>query len=106
VSSVAEGEFLGQTGTKAAAEVLRRYGSRSNPLSTEVLYRAITRGGVKMGGPGILYRSLTRNKDFLRAGRGKWGLSIWYPAGAGAKRTAESREATEPDPESEERSEA
>jgi hypothetical protein len=102
VSSIAEGEFLGQTGTKAAAEVLRRYGSKTRPLGTDDLYRAITRGGVKIGTPGILYRSLSRNRDFLRVGRGKWGLTIWYPERAGkVKPKREDQPAVEEEPEPE-----
>lgn len=79
-SLVTEGEFFGYSGTKATKLLLERIG-RARPLRTEEIYAAITKGGVKIGGQGTLYKVLHRDADtFHNLGRGRWGLKVWYPA--------------------------
>jgi hypothetical protein len=81
VDLVGDGEFFGQSSTEAAAEVLARVG-RTRPLRTPVLYDAVVKGGVKVGSPDALYRSLFRNSKFTKVGKSLWGLTEWYPPGA------------------------
>ncbi len=77
-SLVADGEFFGQSATKAARAVLERLG-RTRPLKTPEIYEAITKGGVKIKDMEVLYKSLQRSQVFLRVAKGTWGLSEWYP---------------------------
>lgn len=81
VSMIGEGEFFGKSSTDAAAAVLERVG-RTRPLKTQVLYGAISKGGITMSNDGALYRSLFRSPRFTKVGKSLWGLSEWYPAGA------------------------
>lgn len=76
--TVNAGEFFATSATKAAKVLLERSG-RQKPLKTGEIYEAITKGGVKLASEGVLYRSLTRDDDFIKVGRGVWGLSAWYP---------------------------
>lgn len=78
---IGEGEFFGKSSTEAAAEVLARVG-RTRPLKTQAIFEAITKGGVKVGAPDALYRSLFRNSKFTKVGKSLWGLTEWYPTGA------------------------
>ena len=101
-TSVAVGEFIGMSGPKAAAVVLKRMGRR--PLKTPDIFRAIQKGGVNnIKDPPTLWRSLVRDKKFTRVGKGLWGLSVWYPQGVpaspkpGASMDAEAAVADEPD---------
>lgn len=80
-AAVVEGEYFSFSAPKAARALLEKFG-RSRPMKTEEIYAAITKGGVKIGSSGGLYRSLTRDKTFLRVGRGRWGLAEWYPESA------------------------
>lgn len=64
-----EGEFFATSASKAARILLERVG-REHPLKTDDLFRAVVKGGVKMATASTLYRSLTRDDDFIRVGRG------------------------------------
>jgi len=80
LTSVAVGEFIGLSGPKAAAIVLKRMGRR--PLKTPEIFRAIQKGGVNnIKDAPTLWRSLVRDKQFARVGKGLWGLATWYPQG-------------------------
>jgi len=108
--SIREGQFYGMSGPKAARAVLELVG-RSRPLKTDAIFEAITKGGVKIGSSGTLYRSLFRDPDFHKVGRGLWGLTEWYPAASrkrsgtedgtlnGADAEAPETDATEPEDE-------
>ena len=51
----------------------------NRPLKTDVIFWAISRGGVDSKDKGVLYRSLFRDSGtFQKVGRGLWGLSAWY----------------------------
>lgn len=76
--AVREGQFYGMSGPKAAKELLRMFG-RTRPMKTDEIYAAIKKGGVGIGSSGTLYRSMFRDDDFHKVGRGVWGLSEWYP---------------------------
>lgn len=80
-ASVREGEFFGMSSPEATRRLLEKFG-RTRPMKTDEIFAAITKGGVRIQNAGTLYRSLTRDRDFLRVGRGVWGLSEWYPASA------------------------
>lgn len=78
---IREGQFFGQSSTKAVYAVLERAG-QDRPLKTAELLDYIRRGGVKLGGrtpEQSLYRSLARDARFFNIGRGRWGLRAWYP---------------------------
>jgi HB1, ASXL, restriction endonuclease HTH domain len=77
-SIIGEGEFYGQSGPKAARQVLERVG-RTRPLKTEEIFAAIKKGGVQISSAEVLYRSMFRDHTFHRVGRGRWGLRAWYP---------------------------
>lgn len=79
VAGTREGEFFGFTSTKAAGEILRKYGSRQRPLKTKQIYDAIRKGGVDISSEEGFYRSLARSRNFRKVARGTWGLSEWYP---------------------------
>lgn len=78
---VAEGEFFGMSGPKAAVALLERVG-RSRPLKTDELFEAIVKGGVKVKDRQGFYRTLFRDPRFLKVGRSLWGLAAWYPESA------------------------
>jgi DNA-directed RNA polymerase delta subunit len=87
---IAPAEFYGMSSTAAAKAVLEKAG-RSRPMTTDDLLEAITKGGVRLGGKTpsqTLYRSLFRNQEFHRVGRGRWGLSVWYGSAVRAKPAA------------------
>jgi hypothetical protein len=77
-TAITEGGFFGMSAPKAAVILLERVG-RTRPLKTKEIYNAIRKGGVNIGNPNTLHRSLTRDDRFYRVGRGLWGLSAWYP---------------------------
>lgn len=81
VDLIGEGEFFGKSSTEAAIEILTRVG-RTRPLKTQAIFEAISKGGVKVGAPDALYRSLFRNSKFTKVGKSLWGLTEWYPPGA------------------------
>ncbi|MDQ2984700.1 MAG: hypothetical protein M3R70_12395 [Actinomycetota bacterium] len=56
--------------------MLQRTGRK--PLKTAAIFSAIKKGGVQIGAPATLYRSLDRDNSFFNTGRGNWGLSEWY----------------------------
>lgn len=91
VSAVHEAQFYGMSGPKASKALLRMMG-RDRPLKTQEIYDAITKGGVRIGNSATLYRSLTRDKDFHKVGRGRWGLTEWYPNAKRGGRDSESDE--------------
>lgn len=74
-----EGEYFGFTSTKAAGEVLKKFGSRQHPLKTKQIFDAIRKGGVDITSEEGFYRSLARSRNFRKVARGTWGLSEWYP---------------------------
>ena len=74
---VNDGEFASRSSTKAAEMLLQKVG-RTRPLKLGEIYKAIKKGGVKIGAQQGLHRSLTRSKVFCRPGRGLWALSEWY----------------------------
>ena len=50
--------------------------------STTEILEALKRGGFQSLSKNLysnLYTSLMRSTDFRNVGRGKWGLSVWYP---------------------------
>lgn len=77
-SLVADGEFYGQSATKATKALLGKLG-RTRPLKTPEIYDAIKKGGVAIKDTEVLYKSLARSEDFLRVAKGTWGLAEWYP---------------------------
>lgn len=77
-SLVADGEFYGQSATKASKALLGKLG-RTRPLKTPEIYDAVIKGGVKIKDMEVLYKSLARSDDFLRVQKGTWGLAEWYP---------------------------
>lgn len=79
VTGTTEGEYFGFVSTKAALEILKKFGARQRPLKTKDIYDAITKGGVEIGTEDALYRSLSRSHTFKKVGRGLWGLTEWYP---------------------------
>lgn len=97
VSLVNEGEFFATSAPKAARILLERVG-RQHPLKTDDLFRAVTKGGVKIATASTLYRSLTRDDDFTRVGRGVWGLAAWYPNARKVKPNGEAEPTTAPTP--------
>lgn len=103
VDGTHEAEYFGFPSTKAAGEVLKKFGSRQRPLKTKDLYDAVRKGGVDISGEDALYRSLARSRHFRKVGRGLWGLSEWYPPRSGkpARPEApnESDDGPVPDPE-------
>jgi hypothetical protein len=80
VANTSEGEYFGFVSTKAALDVLTKFGKRERPLKTKDIYDAIKKGGVDISTEDALYRSLARSHRFKKVGRGLWGLSEWYPA--------------------------
>lgn len=80
VAGTSEGEYFSFVSTKAALEVLKKFGSRQHPLKTKDIYDAIKKGGVDISNEDSLYRSLSRSHRFRKVGRGLWGLTEWYPA--------------------------
>jgi hypothetical protein len=85
VAGTFEGEYHGFTSTKAAGEVLKKFGNRQHPIKTKALFDAIKKGGVDIANEDGLYRSLARSRNFRKVGRGIWGLSEWYPARTGQR---------------------
>jgi hypothetical protein len=83
-AAVAEGQFYGKSAPKAAKELLAMFGS-SRPMKTDEIFKAITKGGVSIGTSGTLYRSLFRDPEFHKVGRGLWGLAEWYSNAAKRK---------------------
>ncbi len=75
---VADGEFFGQSATKATKALLAKLG-RTRPLKTAEIFTAIMKGGVKIANTETLYKSLARSDEFLRVAKGTWGLAEWYP---------------------------
>lgn len=92
-----EGEYFGYTSTKAAGEILKKFGDRAHPLKTADIYNAIKRGGVQISSEDALYRSLSRSRHYLKVGRGLWGLAAWYPERAAAKAGAKAPPASDGD---------
>lgn len=77
-SLVADGEFYGQSATKATKALMAKLG-RTRPLKTTEIFEAIKKGGVGISNIEVLYKSLQRSDDFLRVAKGTWGLAEWYP---------------------------
>jgi hypothetical protein len=78
--NVADGEFYGMSGPKAAYALLKK-GDRSTPLKTDEIFKLIKKGGcTKVSSPSVLYRNLFRDQKFHKVGRSVWGLTEWYPA--------------------------
>jgi len=75
---VADGEFFGQSATKATKALMAKLG-RTRPLKTNEIFDAIMKGGVRIANVEVLYKSLARSDDFLRVAKGTWGLAEWYP---------------------------
>jgi len=90
-ASINEGQFYGFSATRAAKVVLEMFGA-TRPMKTDELYDAITKGGVKIKDAGVLYRSIVRDDDFMRVGRGIWGLSEWYPTARRSTRPSQNGE--------------
>ena len=78
VAAVTASEFYGMSAPKATRELLGRMG-RTRPLKTDVIFKAIKKGGVEISSKEVLYRSLTRDDSFHKVGRSIWGLAAWYP---------------------------
>jgi hypothetical protein len=79
VAGVREGQFYGMSGPKASKALLRLVG-RDRPLKTQEIFDAIRKGGVtQIQNANTLYRSLTRDPELHNVGRGRWGLTEWYP---------------------------
>jgi hypothetical protein len=79
VTGVREGQFYGMSGPKASKALLRLVG-RDRPLKTQEIFDAIRKGGVtQIQNANTLYRSLTRDPELHNVGRGRWGLTEWYP---------------------------
>src|SRR6266542_2394715 len=91
------GQFHGKSGPDAAHAVLEMYDS-SRPLHTDEIFDAIRKGGVSIGTPGALYRSMLRRRDFVKVGPSLWGLADWYPGSTTRKRTRQAAEAGEGPP--------
>jgi hypothetical protein len=89
VAGTNEGEYFDFVSTKAALELLTKFGSREHPLTTTQILDAIRKGGVKIGSEEALYRSLARSHRFRKVGKGVWGLSEWYPARSPRRATTE-----------------
>lgn len=85
---VSPGEFFGMSGPKAAKALLRKFG-RERPLTTDELFDGVRAGGVEINSKDGLYRSFFRDDDFVKVGKGVWGLAEWYPANARKKAKAE-----------------
>lgn len=75
---VADGEFFGQSATKATKALMAKLG-HTRPLKTNEIFDAIMKGGVRIANAEVLYKSLARSDDFLRVAKGTWGLAEWYP---------------------------
>ncbi len=82
VEGTHEGEYLGETSTNAAYQVLAKFGSKEHLLKTKDLFDAVRKG--QLGGSQVtseegFYKSLARSNRFKKIGRGTWGLMDWYP---------------------------
>ena len=93
VASTREGEFFGMSGPQATEALMRKFG-RSRPLKTDEIFNAIRKGGVQIQSKEGLYRTLTRDADFHRVGRGTWGLSEWYPGRSRRRRGDEAEDSS------------
>jgi hypothetical protein len=80
LSLVHEHEFHGMQMPKAAEQVLRRWSPEPyrRPLKTKALMEALNKGGLKIGEPRVLYRSLYTAPRMQRLEGGLWGLAKWY----------------------------
>lgn len=87
VSLIYEGELVGKSLPKAAAEVIRRYSPapHKRPIRTPVLVKALQKGGLPVKDPRQLYRTLYNTRALTNISGGQWGLAEWYPDKVKAK---------------------
>lgn len=74
-----EDTFFGLSATAAAKRYL---GMVKRPVLTQELVEALKKGGYLTNAANFysnLYTTLKRSPDFTNLGKGKWGLSEWYP---------------------------
>jgi hypothetical protein len=96
---VREDAFFGLSATAAARKYLIMV---KRPVVTQDLVDALKQGGLLTNAKNFysnLYTSLKRSEEFTNLGRGKWGLTEWYPnrprkkvKGGGAAEEAEESE--------------
>jgi len=84
---VYEGEFIGVSLPKAAAEVLRRYSPapHKRPVKTPALVTALKKGGASVDSPRQLYKTLYNARALHAIKGGQWGFAAWYPEQVRAK---------------------
>ncbi len=73
--------FIGMSVSDAAKKFLRMMGRK--PQGTQTICDALVRGGFKSKAKNFysnVHTALSRDPDFVRVGRGKWGLAEWYPS--------------------------
>jgi len=94
VSLIYEGELVGMSFPKAAAEVIRRFSPApyKRPIKTPVLVKAMQKGGLQVKDPRQLYRTLYNARALTNLQGGQWGLAEWYPEKVKAKNKAASVE--------------
>lgn len=76
---VREDSFFGLSATAAARKYLNMV---KRPVVTQDLVDALKQGGLLTNAKNFysnLYTSLKRSEEFTNLGRGKWGLTEWYP---------------------------
>lgn len=81
VALIFEGELIGKSLPKAAAEVIRRYSPdpHKRPIKTPVLVEALQKGGLDVKSARQLYRSLYNSTALRQIKGGQWGFATWYP---------------------------
>lgn len=88
-----EDAFVNLAVSPAAKKFLRMIARR--PQSTQAICEALKRGGLKSSAKNFysnVHTALSRDPDFVKVSRGKWGLAEWYPGKRREKKEENSKE--------------